>query len=156
MARAMPPKNSVLPDFVPFAWQRAAMMDLNDNTGSPQTIWIISQYDSTPETSMGGRHYYLARELEALGYQVYMVGASYTHLLRQPPTTNQAYLLERREGINIVWVKTPWYKQAHSKRRIWNWCLFAFRLLGLGRVIPEEPDVIMYSSPSLIGYLGDR
>src|SRR3546814_13977164 len=83
-----------------------------------------------------------------------MVGASYTHLLRQPPTTNQAYLLERREGINIVWVKTPWYKQAHSKRRIWNWCLFAFRLLGLGRVIPEKPDVILYSSPSLIGYLG--
>src|SRR3546814_6885187 len=70
MARAMPPKNSVLPDFVPFAWQRAAMMDLNDNTGSPQTIWIISQYASTPETSMGGRHYYLARELDALGYQV--------------------------------------------------------------------------------------
>src|SRR3546814_8980082 len=82
-------KNSVLPDFVPFAWQRAAMMDLNDNTGSPQTIWIISQYDSTPETSMGGRHYYLARELEALGYQVYMVSDSYTHLLRQPTRSEE-------------------------------------------------------------------
>lgn len=119
-----------------------------------ETVWLINQYASTPETGMGGRHYYLARELEKLGYRVRVIAASYTHLLREPPTVRGPFGIERREGINIVWVKVPHYAHAHSKKRIFNWCLFALKLPKLARVIPEKPDVVLYSSPSLVGYLG--
>ena len=33
------------------------------DTETQKTIWIINQYASTPETGMGGRHYYFAKEL---------------------------------------------------------------------------------------------
>lgn len=123
-------------------------------TNNLKTIWIINQYASTPETGMGGRHYYLARGLEKLGHKVYIVAASYTHLLRQPPDVNGFYTLERREGVNILWVKMPEYDHAHSKKRILNWFIFGLKILGVRKSLPDSPDVILYSSPSLVGYLG--
>lgn len=117
-------------------------------------IWLIDQSASTPETGSRCRHYYLARGLEKLGYTVYVVAASYTHLLRKLPQVTQRYTLERREGINMVWVQVPRYAQAHSKGRVRNWLLFAWYLRGLSRILPERPDAIVYSSPGLFGYLG--
>lgn len=119
-----------------------------------KTIWIINQYASTPETGMGGRHYHLARQLEALGFQVYLILASYTHLLRQGPSFDGAACSERREGVNVVWIKVPEYAHAHSKMRIFNWFSFALRLRRAGNVVSDKPDVVWYSSPSLVGFLG--
>ena len=62
---------------------------------SLQTIWLINQYGSTPETAMGGRHYYLAQELAKKGYNVYLVAGRYSHLLRQPKQFSEPYLLEK-------------------------------------------------------------
>ena len=119
-----------------------------------KTIWIINQYASTPETGMGGRHYHLARELAKQGHKVYLVAASYTHILREPPKVDEPYQIQLIEGINFVWVKMPYYDNAHSKKRIINWFLFAWKLRGLIKTIADKPDTILYSSPSLIGFLG--
>ena len=119
-----------------------------------KTIWLINQYASTPETGMGGRHYYLARELAKQGYSVYLIAASYTHLLRHPPSIEKSYEVHSVEGFNFVWVRLPNYPEAHSKKRIFNWFAFSWKLRGLKRVIPDQPDAILYSSPSLIGFLG--
>jgi len=119
-----------------------------------KTIWIINQYASTPETGMGGRHYYLAKELAKQGYKVYLIAASYTHLLRQPPSVNDAFKIEPVEGFSFVWVKMPKYKGAHDKKRVWNWFRFAWKLLSLPKAIADKPDVILYSSPSLIPFIG--
>jgi len=121
-----------------------------------KTIWLINQYASTLETGMGGRHYHLARELTKQGYKVYLIAASYTHLLRHPPSIEANYQIYSEEGINIVWIKVPSYPDAHSKRRILNWFAFSWRLRGLGKYIPDAPDAILYSSPSLIGFLGAK
>ncbi|WP_090496569.1 glycosyltransferase family 4 protein [Pseudomonas borbori] len=121
-----------------------------------KTVWIINQYASTPETGMGGRHYYLARELTKQGYKVYLIAASYTHLLRHPPSIEQAYEIQPIEGFNFVWVKLPAYLEAHSKKRIFNWFAFSWKLRGLKSVIPDPPEAILYSSPSLVGYLGAK
>ena len=40
-----------------------------------------------------------------------------------------------------------------AKKRIANWFLFAWQLPKLKKILPK-PDVIIYSSPSLVGYLG--
>jgi len=119
-----------------------------------KTIWIINQYASTPETGMGGRHYYLAKELAKQGHKVYLIAASYTHLLRQPPNVNDAFTIEPVAGFSFVWVKMPKYKGAHDKKRAWNWFSFAWKLLSLPKAIADKPDVILYSSPSLIPFIG--
>ncbi len=119
-----------------------------------KTIWLINQYASTPQTGMGGRHYYLAKELAKQGHTVYLIAASYTHLLRDPPKFSEKVKIESVEGFNFVWVKMPKYQEAHSKRRILNWFSFSWKLTYLDRFIPDRPDIVLYSSPSLIGFLG--
>lgn len=122
----------------------------------PKVIWIISQYSSTPETGVGGRHYYLARELANQGYKVYLIAASYTHLQRKSPSVEMSYDIQSIEKINFVWVKVPSYSQAHSKKRIFNWFFFAWKLRGLVNVIADKPDAVLCSSPSLVSFLGAK
>lgn len=119
-----------------------------------KTIWIINQYTSTPETGLGGRHYYFAKSLAQQGYEVYLVGAAFTHLLREPPVLHNNFKVEKvAENFNFVWVKMPPYAEAHSKKRIANWFSFAWKITKLKDLLPK-PNVILYSSPSLVGYLG--
>lgn len=119
-----------------------------------KTIWIINQYSSTPETGLGGRHYYFAKSLAKLGYDVYLVGASFTHLLRKTIVFKENFKIEKIEdGFNFVWVNMPSYAEAHSKKRIANWFSFAWKITKLKGLLPQ-PNVILYSSPSLVGYLG--
>ncbi|WP_375037422.1 glycosyltransferase family 4 protein [Acinetobacter sp. RW6] len=120
-----------------------------------KTFWFINQYSSTPETAMGGRHYYLAQELAKKGHQVYVIAGRYSHLLRNPKKFEEQYLVEEIiPNFSFVWVNLPDYQEAHSKQRVLNWFKFSWLLRKMADVIPAKPDVILYSSPSLIGYLG--
>ena len=121
-----------------------------------KTIWIINEPASTPDTGVGGRHYYLAKELAKLGHNVYLVAASYTHLLHNPPSLNQSYKVTPIEGFKFVWVKVPHYEGAHSKIRVFNWFWFTWKIRGLVNVISDKPDSILCSSPSPIPFLGAR
>lgn len=119
-------------------------------------IWIINQYASTPETGIGSRHFYLAHELAKQGHKVYLVAAGFTHILRTLPKVDHSYVVQPIGDFNFVWVKTPHYGNAHSKKRIFNWAWFAWKLRGLVNVIPDKPDAILCSSPSLISFLGAK
>lgn len=121
-----------------------------------ETIWIINHYASTPSAGMGGRHYYLAKELVRLGFKVYLISASYTHLLRVPPVLDKNHMIEVVEGVNYVWLRGLQYEHAHSKKRILNWFVFAWRLCGLRKIISDEPIAILCSSPSLVSFLGAK
>lgn len=119
-----------------------------------KTFWLINQYASTPQTGMGGRHYYLARELAKQGHRVYLVAAGYTHLLRELPEISGDVCIQPGDGFHVVWFRMPKYSKAHSKQRVCNWFLFAWLLGRLPGLIRGKPDAILYSSPSLVGYLG--
>jgi len=121
---------------------------------SKKTIWIIHQYASTPETGMGGRHYYLADELGKMGHKVYVIASSANHLLRNSPELTGNYTFEARENFTFVWVKMPEYKEAHSKQRAINWLLFPWKIQKLSKIIADKPDAILSSSPSPIAFLG--
>ncbi|MCH7385313.1 glycosyltransferase family 4 protein [Acinetobacter dispersus] len=122
-----------------------------------KTFWFINQYSSTPETAMGGRHYYLAQELAKKGHQVYVIAGRYSHLLRNPKQFDEQYFIEEIiPNFSFVWVNLPEYQEAHSKQRVLNWFKFSWLLRNMSNVIPAKPDVILYSSPSLIGYLGAK
>lgn len=120
-----------------------------------KVIWIINQYASTPETGMGGRHYYLSKELAERGYKVYLIGGGYSHILRNPKVFDQEFLLESvSPNFNFIWVKLDKYDNAHSKKRIINEFVFAFKLRKLVGFIKDKPDIIIHSSPALTAHLG--
>jgi glycosyltransferase involved in cell wall biosynthesis len=117
-------------------------------------IWIIAQYSSTPETGMGGRYYYFAKELAKQGHKVHLIAGSYSHILRQPPILDKDYMVEHvSKDFNFVWIKTSKYSNSWDKKRVLNWFKFAWKLLKLSKVIKDKPDAILYSSPSLIPFL---
>ena len=64
------------------------------------------------------------------------------------------FSIEAVAGFSVVWLKMPPYAQAHSKQRVLNWFLFAWRLRRLANIIPHQPDAVLCSSPSLIAFLG--
>ncbi|WP_316862998.1 glycosyltransferase family 4 protein [uncultured Cohaesibacter sp.] len=118
-----------------------------------KTIWIINQYASTPETGYGGRFHYLSKALAKRGYQVVVIGEQHHHLLnsnlpRPLPET------ETCEGYQLVRIPLLNYDHAHSKKRVLNWILFDRKLGKLYPTISPKPDVILYSSPSLLPFSG--
>lgn len=119
-----------------------------------KTVWIINQYASTPSTGMGGRQFYLARELALQGYKVYLIASSANHLLRQRQVFDKPFRIDSVDGISFVWINMPQYSEAHSKQRAINWFLFAWRLQILNKAIVDKPDAILCSSPSPIAFLG--
>ena len=120
-----------------------------------KTFWLINQYASTPETGMGGRHYYLAKELAKQGHKVYLIAAGFTHLLREPPKLEQDFTVQPiAENFNFVWIKMPEYIDAHDKKRVLNWFRFAWKLLKLPKVIADKPDAVLVSSPAPFMFLG--
>lgn len=118
-----------------------------------RTVWIINQYASTPDTGIGGRHYHIARELASIGVKVYLIAASNHHLLITPKQLTSSIEMEASENLTIVRIQTPQYSDAHSKKRVWNWLLFALQVRKLKRLIPDSPDTIWVSSPPLLTFL---
>ena len=121
-----------------------------------KTVWIINQYASLPSTGIGGRHRDLARELAKLGYEVTVVSSRWSHLTRDPDAAATAAEEETFEGFRFVRLPAQRYQHAHDKRRILNWFVFAWQVGQLHKRLTEKPDVVVYSSPSLIGYLGAK
>lgn len=117
-------------------------------------ICIIYAESSTPQTGMGGRHHYLAKELVRLGHDVTVVAAQWHHLLRDGVDTDALPAEEIVEGYRFIRIDVPKYAHAHDKRRVLAWFAFAWKLPGLRRRLGAAPDVVLYSSPQLIGFLG--
>ena len=109
-------------------------------------ITIINQYIGSPYHGMEYRHYYLAKNLMALGYTVTLVSGSYSHLFSSPPQVTESVLKEKIDGIEYLWIKVPEYKSSKSIGRIWNMLYFAWKLHFLKDI---EPSHIIVSSPSL-------
>ena len=122
-----------------------------------KTVWIVNQYASTPEFGFAGRHYYLGKELAKQGYNVYLIASAGHHLLRKKPSVRSKFRIQREANrFNVVWTKMPHYSQAHSKIRVIGWFLFSWRIRELAKIIPDPPDVVICSSPSLLSFLGAR
>lgn len=118
------------------------------------TIWIVSEYASTPATGSHPRPHHFARELADRGHRVRLIAAGWHHLLREGAALDAAPPIERLDGYDFVRAPVPRYGHAHDKRRVLNWLLFAWHVSRLHRRLPERPDVILCSSPALFACLG--
>ncbi len=109
-------------------------------------VTIINQYIGAPSVGMEYRHYYLAKNLQKLGYKVTLISGSYSHLFSNPLKIEKSFEKEIIDGIEYIWVKVPKYRSSKSLGRIWNMFYFAWKLHFL-KSIPRSHIIV--SSPSL-------
>jgi glycosyltransferase involved in cell wall biosynthesis len=122
-----------------------------------KTLWIINEYAGSPYHGMEFRHYYLGKELDKRGYNVYIITASYSHLFYNKPEVKEDFTIENIDGINYVWVKVPQYTSSHDKKRALKWFIFTFQTyfkLPIDQL--SKPDIILVSPmapfPIISGY----
>ena len=87
-------------------------------------IRIICPESSTPQTGMGGRHHYLAKELVRLGHEVTVVAERWHNLLRDGVDTDALPVEDIVEGYRFVRINVPRCHHAHDKRRALSWFVF--------------------------------
>jgi len=121
-----------------------------------KTIWIINEYAGSKYHGMEFRHYYVGRELVKRGYDVYIITASYSHLLKELPKVKYDFTIENIDNLNYVWVKVPKYSHTYDKRRVLKWFVFASKLFRLPKDKIKKPDAIIVSPmppfPIIAGY----
>lgn len=118
-----------------------------------RTVWIINQYAGSPYHGMEFRHYYLAVNLQQLGYKVFIVSGSYSHLYAKSPAVKERYTFEKIDGLTYCWIRLPHYTASTGIGRVINMFVFAFRLFFLPEKEMDIPSHIVVSSPSLFPIL---
>jgi glycosyltransferase involved in cell wall biosynthesis len=125
-------------------------------------IWMLNHYAQPPDTPGGTRHYDLSRELVKRGHQVSIFASSFGHRTRKEErlTKKQNYRREKVNGVEFIWVRTTPYYKGNDWRRVVNMLSYGRRVVSLGRMLEEKPDLILASSPhpfaGLAGYLLSR
>jgi glycosyltransferase involved in cell wall biosynthesis len=117
-----------------------------------KAIILINHYGSSPDTGIGGRTFYMARALHALGHDVTLITASFNHKLRKPKKFSEPYDIDFTNGFRLIRVKVLTYPNSFSKKRIFNWFLFGFQLVRFFRSFIDRADVVLCSSPSLLAF----
>jgi glycosyltransferase involved in cell wall biosynthesis len=102
---------------------------------------------------MGGRSYYMAQSLYALGYDVTLISARYNHKLRSPKVFKGLYEIDYSHEFRYIRIQVPSYKNSFNKKRILNWFIFNYRLKNNAEKFGNKPDVVLVSSPSLVAFL---
>ena len=115
---------------------------------------FVNQYAGLPTNGYAGRSFYISRELSR-EHNVTLLVAKHHHQLRKNDPTPH-HIQEEISGIFRLiplWVfKT---RNARGIKRVINWFVF---MLGVALVSKRRigfvPQVIIYSSPSLLGFIG--
>jgi len=112
--------------------------------------WIISKYAGLPcYGTLAPRLYYLAREFSRQGHQVKLIMSDANHLA-QFPATKRRYNWERRDGVDVCWIKTRKYRKTASAGRVLSWFDFERHLYMMPRKELPPPDIVLVSSISIL------
>ena len=112
-----------------------------------ETIWVINYFAGTPLSGWGERHFYFAKYWKDMGYDVKIISSSYNHMFQSKtlPHVTKDFTDEQHEGIDFVWVKTPYY-DPQSIKRFWAQWVFAWKVLKLPINKYGKPSTIIVSS----------
>lgn len=112
-----------------------------------KTIVLLDHYVGSPDMGMEFRPYYMAQEWSKLGYNVRLVGGSYSHLRMKNPIVTRDFQNEEIEGIFYTWVKTNPYR-GNGLGRTLSMILFTGKLWINGKKLAKDwkPDIIIASS----------
>lgn len=114
-------------------------------------VWVFNQYASTPynSTGAGERHFFIAKELAALGIRTCIFASGYNHLFKRLPKFKGIRRLEDYFGFQFTWLKAPKYSPDSGLGRVFSWIWFPFMLLILNKKKYPKPDIIVVSSMSM-------
>lgn len=120
-----------------------------------KNILIFNQYASTPDTGIGGRHYYLGQKISKLGHSVYLFASSSHHLLRKKIAFKGNFYVQKiSKNFNIIWVKVYKYENSFSFLRVVNWLLYSFKIYKIVCNLKlSKLDIVICSTPSLVSYI---
>jgi glycosyltransferase involved in cell wall biosynthesis len=110
-----------------------------------KTIWFINDYAGSAYHGMEFRNYYFAKEFVKMGYKVYIISASYMHLFKKMPKTDDNYTFEEIDGIYYIWIKVPDYGESTNKKRVLKWFVFTLKLFFLPFKKMSKPNFIIAS-----------
>lgn len=110
-------------------------------------ILLINQYAGSPRHGMEFRPYYMAREWARARHRVTVLAGSYSHLRSENPAPGAPFVMEKIDGIEYVWLRTPAYS-GNGYRRGLNILSFVGRLLqaAFSSRLPGRCDVVIASS----------
>lgn len=113
-----------------------------------EAIWIINHFAVPPDAPGGTRHYDFGVELAKRGCEVAIFASDFNYMLRKRVSPGYP---RKTNGVRFVWVRSLRYKE-NNWRRAANMLSFALNAIVIG-VIQKRPDVIIGSSPHLLGAL---
>jgi glycosyltransferase involved in cell wall biosynthesis len=117
-----------------------------------KNVWYISKYATPLKYGFGSRHFYLAGELNKLGWNTVVISSDSNHL-SQFPDFGSLYSKESIDGVETWWIKTLKYKGSASFRRILSWIDFEIKFWFMPKNILPKPDIVIISSLSLLTIL---
>ena len=116
-----------------------------------KSIWIINQYACTFQDGNPSRSYFMAKYLADESCETRLFAATYSHLHRLKRRKPRHEAIDK--NARLTWINVLPYYKAQSLVRMINWFIFALQI-ALLPVRSQKPDIIIYSSPSPVGYLG--
>ena len=112
-----------------------------------KNVWILNHYALAPTEAGGTRHFSLASALLSQGWRASIVAASVDFVSgRQRLNDGESTKLERIEGVEFLWIRTPSYA-GNGAGRLLNMLAYTGRsLLKQNTVGLPKPDLIVGSS----------
>jgi len=119
---------------------------------NPISVWYISKYSCPLKYGFASRHFYLAGELNRLGFSTTIISSDSNHLANFPVFPKR-YYQENIDGVETWWIQTLRYRGSTSFRRILSWLDFERKLRVFAKHAQAKPDVVIASSLSLFSIL---
>lgn len=113
-------------------------------------IWSISQYATPGKYAYGTAHHYIAKELKKKNINVTIFSAAFNHYMYDGMVHKKLKKDEVVDGVNYVWLKSVYYMQTHSLKRVFNWLAFVFAFFVINKKPYGKPDIIILSSHSML------
>ena len=105
-------------------------------------ILMLSHYAGTPQYGMEFRSFYMAKEWARQGHQVFIIGATYSHLRWKQPMPGY----EEIDGIRYLWVETRTY-EGNGMGRVMSMSDFVLACYRHKKeLVGYKPDIVVATS----------